>query len=128
MSLSEQKKRILLVEDDRDIRDALTDVLQLEGYDVATAANGQEALDSLRAPELSLQPALILLDLMMPVKDGAQFRSEQITDPAIANVPVIVMSADHNIEKKSGFMDVAGFLRKPVEIDELIDAIEAVCE
>lgn len=120
-----KKKRILLVEDDRDIREALFDVLQLEGYDVDSAGDGHEALKFL-AGTANL-PDLILLDLMMPVKDGFQFRAEQTVDPKISHIPVVVMSADHQVEKKSGQLKVNTFLKKPVEIDALLATVEKLC-
>ena len=85
---------ILIVEDDFDIREALTQILEEEGYAVREAANGREALD-VAAREL---PSLILLDLMMPVMNGWQFRAEQIKDPRLAPVPVLVISADPHLQ------------------------------
>jgi CheY-like chemotaxis protein len=109
-------RRILLVEDDELIRRAIEMVLEWEGYQVDCAANGQEALDYLRAGN---QPCLILLDLMMPVLDGEQFREEQSRDPDLASIPVIIVSA-------ASFADAikaARHIRKPFEVQELLDAI-----
>src|SRR5713226_6627597 len=85
------ERRLLVVEDDWELRSSLSDLLRRDGYDVADAANGSEALDYLKS---SPAPDLILLDLMMPVKDGWQFRIEQKKDPTIASIPVLAMSAD----------------------------------
>ena len=110
------KKRILLVEDDQDIRDTLEEVLVAEGYRVQVASNGQEALDCLRAVALEDLPNLVLLDIMMPVKDGLAFRVEQERDPLLVGVPVVIMSADAHIEEKRLRMHVHAAIRKPFHI------------
>ena len=97
-------------------------VLRALGYDVATAANGQEALDQLRSgPGL---PSLILLDLMMPVMDGWQFRDEQKQDPALSAIPVVVVSADGRVDEKASALGAAAYLRKPVEIEDLLATVQ----
>src|SRR5258706_12954853 len=84
-------RTLLVVEDDADIRDALDGLLSTEGFRIAGCSNGREALDWLRT---SPKPDLILLDLMMPVMDGWQFRVEQKQDPALATIPILALSAD----------------------------------
>jgi CheY-like chemotaxis protein len=116
-----EPKTILVVEDDCDVRDALIELLEYRGYLVVGAANGREALDRLRS---STRPALILLDLMMPVMDGWQFRAEQLRDPSLAPIPVVVISADGNVPQKAAAIGVASYLQKPVEADALLSAIE----
>ena len=112
---------ILIVEDDDDIREALSQILELEGYTVREAANGREALDiSSREP----LPSLILLDLMMPIMDGWQFRSEQMKDPSLAKVPVVVISADAGVHEKVASFGAASVLPKPISLDRLLQAIE----
>jgi CheY-like chemotaxis protein len=112
---------ILIIEDDDDIREALTQILELEGYTVREAANGREALDiSSREP----LPSLILLDLMMPVMDGWQFRSEQMKDPTLAKVPVVVISADAGVHEKVASFGAASVLPKPISLDRLLHAVE----
>lgn len=106
----------MLVEDDELIRRAMQMVLEWEGFHVDCAANGQEALDYLRAGN---HPCLILLDLMMPVLDGEQFRQEQSRDPELASIPVIVVSAASFAEA----VNAAQHIRKPFEVQELLDAI-----
>jgi len=81
---------IMVIDDDPDIRSALSEVLQEEGYRVRAVADGREALSSLSAEEL---PDLILLDLMMPIVDGWTFRAEQMMNPKLASIPVIVVTA-----------------------------------
>jgi CheY-like chemotaxis protein len=112
---------ILIVEDDDDIREALSQILELEGYTVRQAANGREALDISSHEPL---PSLILLDLMMPVMDGWQFRSEQMKNPALANVPVLVISADANVHEKAASFGAASVLPKPISLDRLLRAVE----
>lgn len=81
---------ILVVEDDSDIRETLQQVLELEGYRVATAANGHEGLAALETGE---RPSLILLDLMMPVMSGAEMLDHLRTDERLADIPVVVVTA-----------------------------------
>jgi CheY-like chemotaxis protein len=109
-------RNILIVEDDELIRRAMQMVLEWEGYQVRCVNNGQEALDALRSGE---HPALIVLDIMMPVLDGQQFRHEQLRDPSLAAIPVIVVSAVSFAEAVSA----ASHIRKPFEVQELLDAI-----
>jgi CheY-like chemotaxis protein len=108
---------VLIVEDDLDIRDALSQILEEEGYLVATAANGLEALSLLRSGP---RPRIILLDLMMPVMNGWQFRAEQRSDPALAEIPVVVISADNNVQEKARSIGVVDCFRKPIEIAGLL--------
>ena len=81
---------VLVVDDDRDLRQALSELIRDEGLDVATASNGREALDLLTA---GLRPIAILLDMMMPIMDGAAFRRAQLTMADVGSIPVAVMSA-----------------------------------
>jgi CheY-like chemotaxis protein len=112
---------ILIVEDDFDIREALTQILEEEGYVVRGAANGREALDLV---DDGVAPKLILLDLMMPVMNGWQFRAEQLKDPRIASVPVLVISADPQVQPKAASLGVAGLLKKPIALDDLLEAVK----
>jgi signal transduction histidine kinase len=112
-------KTLLIVEDDKDIREALDGLLSMEGYQVAGCANGLEALQYLRR---SPAPDVILLDLMMPVMDGWQFRVEQKKDPALASIPVVALSADNT--PKAAAIDAEAYLKKPVDFDTLLGTIE----
>jgi CheY-like chemotaxis protein len=116
---------VLIVEDDLDIRDALSQILEEEGYTVVTAANGREALDMLRngCPP----PRLILLDLMMPVMNGWQFRAEQNADPSLRDIPVVIISADTHIRDKAYQLGLREFFRKPIEISNLLQTLERYC-
>jgi CheY-like chemotaxis protein len=115
-----QRRRILLVEDDDEIREALTDVLEQQGYQVEGARNGREALEMLHDHEA---PRLILLDLMMPVMDGWQFRHAQLEDPQIARIPVVVLSAMANLRARGADLHAAECLAKPVDVDYLLEAV-----
>jgi CheY-like chemotaxis protein len=124
MPTQPSQKAILLVEDDAATRDALALILEEDGYAVASAANGQEALSHLRA---SRRPNLILLDLMMPVMNGWEFRKEQQKDPALKNIPVVVVSADGNVPQKAASIGVADYLLKPVDVDVLLNMVRRYC-
>jgi CheY-like chemotaxis protein len=117
-------KSILVVEDDQDIRDSLQDVLDLMGFRVTVASNGQEALEQLSKME---PPCLILLDLMMPVMNGWEFRSCQKENPKFAEIPVVVVSADGNVKQKAESLGVAHCLKKPVDIDTLMKVAQTFC-
>ncbi|MGD0676857.1 MAG: response regulator [Polyangiaceae bacterium] len=112
-------RSLLVVEDDADIREALDGLLSTEGFSVTGCSNGREALDWLRS---SPKPDLILLDLMMPVMDGWQFRVAQKEDPALATIPILALSADSTA--KAAAIDAEAYLKKPVEYDTLIDTID----
>ncbi|MBA2404859.1 MAG: response regulator [Bdellovibrionales bacterium] len=113
-------KRIFIVEDDLHIRESLTEVLEIEGFNVFSAVNGQDALDKLRSGE---RADLILLDLMMPIKDGFQFKAEQEVDPKISHIPVIVMSANGNLSNNKDLGKVKDYLKKPIDLDALLETI-----
>jgi CheY-like chemotaxis protein len=113
---------VLVVEDDVDILRALVQVLEDEGHTVRVAANGRVALETLRAPGTQ-PPCVILLDLMMPVMDGWAFRAEQLRDPTLAGIPVIVLTADGTAVDKGLLTSCAGALRKPVELETLLRVV-----
>jgi signal transduction histidine kinase len=112
-------RSLLVVEDDADIREALDGLLSTEGFRVTGCCNGREALDWLHA---SSKPDLIVLDLMMPVMDGWQFRVAQKHDPALASIPVVALSAD--VTAKAAAIDADAYLKKPVDYETLIDTID----
>lgn len=114
---------ILIVEDDGDIREALTEVLSEEGYRVASVVHGAAALAWLRA---RAAPRLILLDLMMPVMNGWEFRETQRRDERLSAIPVVVVSADGGAREAARQFD-AGFLPKPVDLDSLLDVVARFC-
>ncbi|WP_433934280.1 response regulator [Sorangium cellulosum] len=122
--MGEKTGRILVVEDDLDIRSILSQLLMFEGYDVEEAADGAEALALLRRDQA---PALILLDLMMPVMDGWQLRAELQRDPALASIPVVIVSADVRAEQEASRLRVAGLLKKPLQIEPLLELVHRIC-
>lgn len=107
----------MVVEDDLAIREILCELLEQAGYQVVWAANGMEALAWLK---LGHAPRVILLDLMMPVMDGVEFRRALREDPALAPIPVVVLSADQGMDQKICDMQVDGFLAKPFELRALL--------
>ena len=112
-------KPILIVDDDKDVRSALAELLEGEGYTVAGAHNGHEALKLMRD---GLHPAIILLDLMMPVMDGWDFRREQQRDPALLHVPVVIVSASgFSHESIQTQFSPAAYVPKPLEHKRLLD-------
>src|SRR5262249_11349487 len=117
-----QGKRILVVDDDLEIRETIRDVLEEEGYRVVLAANGAEALAELRARIGEEQPSLVLLDLMMPEMNGWQFCEEQKRDARRAAIPVLVISAA-SVDAKKGSIAGHPFLKKPIELARLLEAV-----
>ena len=113
---------VLIVEDDEDLRDMMAQMLSIEGYPTATAANGREALDYLHH---TAKPNVILLDLMMPVMDGWEFRRLQKADPELAPVPVIVLSALD--PGRAATVDADAFLKKPLDFDRLLELVRSHC-
>jgi CheY-like chemotaxis protein len=121
MAVATTRGEVMLVEDDRAIRDMLRELLEDEGYRVKWAENGRDALARLRTGGA---PRLILLDLMMPVMDGWAFREAQRGDPALSHIPVIVLSADDTVADTATRMSVAAWLSKPFELGALLEAIQ----
>ncbi len=117
-------KRILIVEDDLDVAESVAEVLETAGYCTAIACNGREALDHLRKNN---HPDLILLDMMMPVMDGWQFREEQRKLPTLDSIPVVTVTADGDARGKAASIQAAGHVAKPVTIDSLLDEVERIC-
>lgn len=115
---------ILIVEDDASLRETLADLLADEGYRVAEAANGQEALQRLRGAAL---PCIILLDLMMPVMNGWEFREHQRRDPALAGIPVAVVTGVRNTLDKVAALDAVGYFQKPIDIPALLETVSQYC-
>lgn len=110
---------ILIVEDEHDVRVTLRMALELEGYQVYSAGNGQQALNMLL--NYDVVPSLIILDLMMPVMNGWDFLEVLKQEPKLKHIPVLVTSAAGNRSKVS---DVIGFLPKPIRLDQMMDLIQ----
>ncbi|AEI64278.1 response regulator [Corallococcus macrosporus] len=118
---------LLIVEDDADIRAALQDYLEMHGHVVRVASNGREALEALAHPP---RPALMVLDMALPVMDGHRVLTTRKTSEALAEVPVIILSAGmaamnpRDRAVYASMYNVAAFLKKPVEPRQLLEAIE----
>ncbi|MBX5481300.1 MAG: response regulator transcription factor [Myxococcaceae bacterium] len=112
------------MDDDPDILDALSEILEAEGFSVTRARNGQEALERLQP-----RPDLILLDLMMPVMDGYEFarRMKSLQNPS-SRIPILVLSADRNVSAKAKDIGAAGFLAKPFELGDLLGMVKQTLE
>ena len=112
---------VLIVEDHADLREMLAVLLETEGFAVQTARNGAEALQCLDGA----RPAIILLDLMMPVMTGDEFRERQLADPRYRDVPVICMTAAHDGRARAERIRANAYFQKPVDFDRLLGAIRA---
>ncbi|MCM2278145.1 MAG: response regulator [Oligoflexia bacterium] len=112
---------LLLIEDERDIRESVREILEFEGFQVLEAANGREGLEILKKVP---NPCLILLDLMMPVMDGWQFAQALSNDTNSQAVPVILVTA---FAEKANTIPCAGVLKKPYDIDHLLSHVKRHC-
>ncbi len=124
MATQRSRSCILIVEDDPDFRDTLAELLQLEGYRVAQAANGREALEHLRQ---GMPPCIILLDLMMPVMSGWEFREAQQQDPALAQIPVAVLTGVRNSVDRVAALGAVGYFQKPVDMQDVLTTVARYC-
>jgi CheY-like chemotaxis protein len=111
---------VLIVEDDTETREAMKFFLEAHGYAAVLAADGAEGLARLRA---GLRPCLILLDLMMPQKNGFQFRVEQVLDPDLSEIPVVVYSGNPDAHASGAALGAVTHLSKPLDLDKLLDAV-----
>ena len=112
---------ILVVEDHADLRELLAVLLEGEGFTVQTATNGVEALKSLDRA----RPSLILLDLMMPVMTGDEFRERQLADPRYRDVPVFCMTAAHDGRARAERIHADEYFQKPLDFDQLLTVVRA---
>lgn len=112
---------LLVVDDDADLREAISDVLRDAGYEVQVASNGRHALEVLgRSQPL---PALVLLDMMMPVLDGAGFLTEVKAHPVWKDIPVVVFSASAGVNHTYSNLGANGWVRKPVDLEVLLEVV-----
>jgi CheY-like chemotaxis protein len=121
-SSNAEPEHLLLVEDDKDLRESLRDALRLEGYEVVCVENGEVALRYLGG---GARPCLILLDLMMPVMDGWTFRQELLKNPALAAIPVVLMTAASPGQAKAIAADA--ILYKPLQMDSVVEVVQEHC-
>lgn len=113
-------KYVLLVEDDPDIRELVLEAFQIMDVQATAATCGSEAIEALQRHG---NPAVVLLDLMMPKTDGVWFCNERKKYPEFLDIPVVILTADSKIESKAAELSVNGFLRKPVTIDDLMKTV-----
>jgi CheY-like chemotaxis protein len=121
-------KSILLVEDDDDIREQITEILSEEGYQVEAAENGKIALDYLKACSAEHLPGCMILDLMMPVMTGKQLMEITLQDPLFKHIPIIVASAKGS--PSEDLLNIQGYvekIKKPMDIEELFRVVETYC-
>ena len=114
---------VLLIEDDRDIREDLAALLESEGYKVTQASNGQDALERLKG---RAAPCIILLDLMMPVMNGWEFLRKYKCESPVTQVPVVIMSAARDASDVAGKLGAQAFLSKPFEIETILAVVGRV--
>ncbi len=112
-------KKILIIEDDISIRELLEEIFEFEGYAVDASVNGSEGIKSLHTNI----PDVILMDVMMPIMDGYEFRLEQLKNPHWKSIPVIAMSAQQQKDEKLESYGITHFISKPLELDDLLDTV-----
>jgi signal transduction histidine kinase len=115
------RNRVMIIEDERIIRESLGGLLEEEGYEIWFAENGQDALRQLRSGTL---PDIIVLDLRMPVMDGWEFRAAQKEDPRLRGIPVIAVSADRSAPAVA--ISAQAYLRKPLDVSELLRTLDRI--
>jgi CheY-like chemotaxis protein len=111
---------IILIDDNEDGRVSMKTLLELEGYNVVAACEGEEGLTFLRS---GIDPCVILLDMLMPGKDGLQFRTEQLADPTFSTIPTIAYSANPGLESKAVLLGLP-FIKKPDLPGSVLDVVE----
>jgi CheY-like chemotaxis protein len=107
---------VLVIDDDGDVCEMLRVALTADGYDVAAAANGREALMYLRS---HAETCIIVLDLMLPQMDGTHFRAAQLRDRSLAWIPLVVMSGGVDADRRARELGARRFVRKPLNLDEI---------
>lgn len=113
---------ILVVEDDDDIRSAIVDLLETEGYSTESAVNGKDALEKL---SIIPKPCLVLLDMMMPIMNGREFLDTVMKDSHLAPIPVLIVSA---VADKTNTQGSVGFLKKPIDIEVVLKVVGQYCD
>ena len=123
MGVEVVRKSVLIVDDDEFAREALATFLAAEGYPVLEAGDGRVALDRLQ----QVPVGAILLDIMMPVMNGWEFRAAQLDDPALASIPVMVITADPTARSRATSLGVQGYMTKPIQFDRLLAFVGQHC-
>lgn len=115
---------VLVIEDNPDLRDLVTTLLERSGYDVVGAENGSDVLSTI---EDRPAPALILLDLTTPVMDGWTFCAERAHHPTLATVPLVVFSAIPPEDPRMRALDASGYLPKPADLEQILAMVRRWC-
>ena len=118
-------RQVLLVEDDPDLLSSLAAFLEAEGYEVECARHGLEALGRLRG---GFAPAVILLDLMMPIMTGWEFRHAQRQDRDLSGIPVIVISGMEDSPRHAAWLEADGYVQKPIPVQTLLETVQRYCD
>ena len=118
-------RQVLLVEDDPDLLGSLAAFLEAEGYEVECARHGLEALGRLRG---GFAPAVILLDLMMPIMTGWEFRHAQRQDRELSRIPVIVISGMEDSPRHAAWLEADGYVQKPIPVQTLLETVQRYCD
>jgi CheY-like chemotaxis protein len=122
-SVKSARPIVLIVEDDPDVADAIADVLRGEGHKIYAAEHGRRAIELLNE---GIRPDVILLDLMMPVMNGWQFREAQLDNPDWSIFPVVVISAEPLDAQAMSLFTGARFLPKPISFEALVSVLHEV--
>ena len=122
-TLAGHRCTVLVVDDNADVRELLRVALEAEGYAVACVANGRAALNHLRSHALT---CIIVLDLLLPVMDGAHFRTAQLHDRSLAWIPVVLMSGAADADRRARELGVRRLVKKPLDLDEVKHALSDV--
>jgi CheY-like chemotaxis protein len=115
---------VLIVDDDRHLREAVATALGSVGFRVHGAPDGREAIVLLRA---GIRPGVILLDLIMPTMNGWQFRTEQVRDPRLAHIPVVLFTSREDTRRQRSMLGAADAIPKPVDLDVLDALVRRYC-
>lgn len=127
VTMSEKEaSAVLVVDDDKNVRDLIRGELAGQGYAAAVAGNGKEALAYLKGA--ARPPRLILLDLMMPEMTGWEFRRLQQADPAIAGIPVAIITGLPDVEDKAAAIGAVDVLYKPSRVETLSALVDRFCK
>jgi DNA-binding response OmpR family regulator len=121
---SDLRSSVMVVEDDYDIREAISEVLEDSGYRALCAANGRDAIELLHSGVL---PGLVLLDLMMPVMDGRELFLSMLRDEKLREIPVVVLSAQPSRDQTIDGLAPKAWLKKPVHLDTLLSTVRRFC-
>ncbi len=118
-------RAVLLVEDDPVLLKSLATFLESEGYTVERARHGLEALGRLRG---GFSPAVILLDLMMPIMTGWEFRYAQRQDRDLSGIPVVVISGMEDSPRHAAWLEADGYVQKPIPVQKFLETVQRYCD